>query len=250
MNAILFTGELEEWSEWSGCSTTCGQGTQTRTRKCLGPNKCANGKEANEVEEQTRSCKVNPKCECPNDSYVYPPDCRACDCKDGSVSNTCDNDGKCTCKAGFDGLKCDQCETYFFNYPNCQGNCSLSCFVCHTNRVFSSQSVTAILTVQLLCNVIGTVFANAKAALKVKNVMTAKIIATAKIAKVCIFQLSIFVQLFYCFYYSADCQCDQAGSTTQQCENDGKCTCKEGFDGPKCAECADKFYGYPNCQSL
>ena len=55
------------------------------------------------------------------------------------------------------------------------------------------QIVNAILTVQLLCNVMGTAFANAKAALKVKNVTTAKIIATAKIAKVCIFQLSVFL---------------------------------------------------------
>ena len=53
-------------------------------------------------------------------------------------------------------------------------------------------------------------------------------------AKVCSFQMCVLVQCFYGFYFSADCECDQDGSTKQQCDDNGKCTCKQGFIGDKC----------------
>merc|ERR1712062_649665 len=35
-----FIGEFDNWSEWGDCSTTCGQGTRMRTRRCLGSVEC------------------------------------------------------------------------------------------------------------------------------------------------------------------------------------------------------------------
>ena len=40
VNIIWILGEFEQWSEWGACSTTCGEGTRTRTRNCLGPYEC------------------------------------------------------------------------------------------------------------------------------------------------------------------------------------------------------------------
>ena len=57
-----------------------------------------------------------------------------CNChQNGSINSNCDNVGKCTCKMGFDGVKCDtcakgfsgenceKCNDGFYGYPNCQG---------------------------------------------------------------------------------------------------------------------------------
>ena len=46
-----------------------------------------------------------------------------CNCdEDGSEDGNCDVDsGKCSCKHGFDGDKCNTCAKEFFGFPNCLG---------------------------------------------------------------------------------------------------------------------------------
>lgn len=48
----------------------------------------------------------------------------ACDCDpEGSQSSQCKEDGRCECRAGFVGARCDMCEeNYFYNrsVPGCQ----------------------------------------------------------------------------------------------------------------------------------
>ena len=51
-------GQWSEWSKWSKCSTTCGEGTRTRRRNCLGPHDC-DGRST-----QSELCPDNPKCRC------------------------------------------------------------------------------------------------------------------------------------------------------------------------------------------
>ena len=50
MLLICFSGEWGEWGEWGSCSTTCGDGIQTRTRTCPGPHPCDGNA------SETRSC--------------------------------------------------------------------------------------------------------------------------------------------------------------------------------------------------
>ena len=45
-----------------------------------------------------------------------------CNCRqDGSENENCDNGGKCSCKRGFDGYKCNTCTKGFFGFPQCRG---------------------------------------------------------------------------------------------------------------------------------
>ena len=81
--------------------------------------------------------------------------------------------------------------------------------------------------------------------------------STIQIAKVCLVLVTFKVINFF-----AECKCDLDGSASLQCDANGHCTCKEGYNGSKCDECkpniignlCDKcqknYYGYPNCQGL
>ena len=45
-----------------------------------------------------------------------------CNCDgDGSLDGKCDDAGKCSCKTGFDGVKCNTCANNFFGFPQCRG---------------------------------------------------------------------------------------------------------------------------------
>ena len=45
-----------------------------------------------------------------------------CNCDgDGSLDGKCDDAGKCSCKPGFDGVKCNTCAKNFFGFPQCRG---------------------------------------------------------------------------------------------------------------------------------
>lgn len=50
-----------------------------------------------------------------------------CDCdQQGTVDGVCDKQvGGCICKPGYGGIRCDQCISGYYGYPNCQPcNCS------------------------------------------------------------------------------------------------------------------------------
>ena len=49
--------EFEPWSEWGDCSSTCGEGTRTRTRTCPGPVSCIGDS------TQSDNCPDNPPCD-------------------------------------------------------------------------------------------------------------------------------------------------------------------------------------------
>ena len=59
-------------------------------------------------------------------------DCQPCDCFVlGAVNNSCASDGRCNCKPGIDGEKCDICRSGFFNISQsgCQGYCHLHVYM-------------------------------------------------------------------------------------------------------------------------
>ena len=48
--------------------------------------------------------------------------------------------------------------------------------------------------------------------------------------------------------FFAACECNEKGSKTKICNNDGKCSCKDYIFGDKCDACKAGFFGFPDCK--
>lgn len=47
--------------------------------------------------------------------------------------------------------------------------------------------------------------------------------------------------MVYCFNF-IECNCDKVGSQNQTCDDNGKCICKNGYEGQTCSACVHGFY--------
>jgi len=59
---ILVDGGFTNWTPFSACSKTCGQGVLSRTRTCTNPEPAHGGKECVGESKETKTCKTK---ECP-----------------------------------------------------------------------------------------------------------------------------------------------------------------------------------------
>jgi len=53
-------GGWSDWGSYSSCTTTCGNGTSTRSRMCNNPVPSAGGMTCQETNTDTRMCKLKP----------------------------------------------------------------------------------------------------------------------------------------------------------------------------------------------
>ncbi|KAH9499026.1 hypothetical protein Btru_005439 [Bulinus truncatus] len=78
--------EWTTWTEWSQCSTTCGNGKRTRTRKSYG-----NGCPVEEPTIETQDCKLS-ECPCIHNGEIWESGkvvkdrCEECTCHDGNIA--------------------------------------------------------------------------------------------------------------------------------------------------------------------
>ena len=49
---------------------------------------------------------------------------------------------------------------------------------------------------------------------------------------------------------SIACSCDPNTSASKECQIDGSCTCKVGFEGSKCTKCKPTYFGFPSCEGM
>ena len=54
-------GSWTDWGEWTACSPTCGNGTETRSRSCTNPAPRYGGEDCEGDAVETRECE-NPEC--------------------------------------------------------------------------------------------------------------------------------------------------------------------------------------------
>ena len=45
-----------------------------------------------------------------------------------------------------------------------------------------------------------------------------------------------------------DCDCNDLGSNSKQCDTNGICFCKPNVIGDKCTTCKANHYGFPDCK--
>jgi len=128
--------------------------------------------------------------------------CKKCDCQEEG-SDRCNNGGKCQCKSGISGYKCDKCNEGYFGNPKCEE--------CGCNMIGSS-SVT--------CN---------------NGTCVCKSGFTGPKCDQCVNG--------YFGETCQNCGCNLLGSSTKSCDRRGQCRCKSGFHGVKCKECLLGHYG-------
>ena len=63
-----------------------------------------------------------------------------------------------------------------------------------------------------------------------------------------VFQINLSTQFQY-FYVTIGCLCNADGSESQNCDENGKCSCKPNVVGDKCTDCATGFVTFPNCDT-
>jgi len=59
-NVTAIDGNYTEWSKWSECSTTCGEGQQSRSRECINPKPQFGGRNCSHIggSEESRPCSI------------------------------------------------------------------------------------------------------------------------------------------------------------------------------------------------
>ena len=78
-------GQWSEWSDWEGCSSTCGQGTQLRHRLCASPEPANGGRDCAGLPVESQPCTVR---QCPGNVNVLVNVCtKKCVCVGGGVGD-------------------------------------------------------------------------------------------------------------------------------------------------------------------
>ena len=108
----------------------------------------------------------------------------ACNCNNqGATSSECNTNGTCSCKPNVIGKKCIHCKLGYYDFPDCKGT-SFKSFHSHNSQ----------------------------------------------------------------YHYTLDCDCNNQGSTSEECNSSGNCFCKLNVIGSKCIKCDTGYYGFPHCK--
>ncbi|XP_038159689.1 laminin subunit alpha-3-like isoform X1 [Cyprinodon tularosa] len=144
--------------------------------------------------------------------YFNSPTCQPCMCEyRGTIHVVCDVYGRCLCRRGVKGERCDQCEPGYHSFPNCQacrcGGAGVAESICSPNGQ---------------CNCL-------------PNYQGSECDQCAP--------------GFYGYPDCVACMCDYRGTTHAVCDVYGGCFCRRGVEGERCDRCEPGYHSFPNCQA-
>ncbi|KAM4604969.1 laminin subunit alpha-3-like isoform 2-T2 [Polymixia lowei] len=145
--------------------------------------------------------------------YFGPPSCQRCVCDySGTVYELCDAWGRCLCRQGVEGERCDRCRPGYHSFPDCQ-LCR-----CYGAGVAGS-----------LCSPSGQCSCHANYEGQ---------------------QCDQCAPGYYGYPDCAACQCSREGSYGGACNPlSGQCLCLPGVAGQRCDRCAGSGVRFPQCSA-
>uniref|UniRef100_H3DCP0 Laminin subunit alpha 3 n=1 Tax=Tetraodon nigroviridis TaxID=99883 RepID=H3DCP0_TETNG len=161
-----------------------------------------------QIPRRTDCCHAGPSA-CPP-GYFGSPSCRQCVCDyRGTVREVCDALGRCLCRQGVNGERCDRCQPGYHHFPNCQG------CICDGAGVANS-----------ICSPDGQC-----------------VCLTNYRGQNC----DDCAPGYYGYPDCATCQCSTEGSYGNICNSvSGQCLCLPGVVGQQCDQCASGLR-FPQC---
>ncbi|XP_034559528.1 laminin subunit alpha-3-like [Notolabrus celidotus] len=148
---------------------------------------------------------------CPQ-GYFGSPNCQPCICDyRGTVQGVCDTIGRCLCRLGVEGERCDRCQPGYHSFPNCQACLCDGSGVSDNMCSPSGQCVCLPNYVGQKCDECGPGY--------------------------------------YGYPDCAACRCSQEGSYGNVCNQlSGQCLCLPGVVGQQCDRCASGLR-FPQCSA-
>uniref|UniRef100_G3RPK3 Laminin subunit alpha-3 n=1 Tax=Gorilla gorilla gorilla TaxID=9595 RepID=G3RPK3_GORGO len=201
-------------------------------------------------------------------------DIKGCDCNlEGVLPEICDAHGRCLCRPGVEGPRCDTCRSGFYSFPICQAcwcsalgsyqmPCSSVTGQCECRPGVTGQRCDRCLSgaydfphcqgSSSACDPAGTINSNlgyCQCKLHVEG-------PTCSSCKLLYWNLDKENPIQGCSLISTECQCHKAGtvSGTGECrQGDGDCQCKSHVGGDSCDTCEDGYFAleksnYFGCQ--
>uniref|UniRef100_A0A3B1JCD6 Laminin subunit alpha 3 n=1 Tax=Astyanax mexicanus TaxID=7994 RepID=A0A3B1JCD6_ASTMX len=189
--------------------------------------------------------------------YFGAPRCQPCDCEQrGSVPEVCTASGRCLCRPGVTGERCDRCLSGYLYFPNCRecrcngpGVADQSCGLngqCRCRAHFAGlrcDQCAAGYYGYPVCRPCQCSLEGSRE--EICDQRTGQCVCRTGVRGQRCDRCSAEDQRFP---YCSECRCDGPGVSDRSCGPNGQCRCLPNFAGLRCDQCAAGYYSYPNCR--